>query len=201
MFCSNCGTRLNDTDRFCKMCGTAVPVPSAVAPEGPKAVPPEQAGGKGLRRACFITGIVANVFNLLLMVPIGVIAFVLVVVGLFAIIFGAGGDVLLLTVGLFAVTFFGLGGSIAALALNGIANSRKTGGVRTKMVFRRISCIVTAVITAPSALAIYLFNQDHDEFAGFYIFLALGIIASIVFIVLTILTNSSDRKALEQQVS
>jgi len=42
MFCSNCGTRLNDTDRFCKKCGTAVPVPSAVAPEEPKAVPQEQ---------------------------------------------------------------------------------------------------------------------------------------------------------------
>ena len=201
MFCSNCGTRLNDTDRFCKMCGTAVPVPSAVAPEDSKAVPPEQAGGKGLRRACFITGIVANVFNLLLMVPIGLIAVVIAFIGLLAILFGAGDDVLLMSVGMFAVTFLGFGGSIAALALNGIANSRKTRGVRTRMLFRRISCIVTAVIAAPNALAIYLFNQDYDEFAGFYIFFVLGIIASIVFIVLTILTNSSDRKALEQQAS
>lgn len=45
MFCTNCGTSLVDTARFCSVCGTQVPGTGAREPQRPQGAPPPAASG------------------------------------------------------------------------------------------------------------------------------------------------------------
>lgn len=208
MYCSKCGSKLGDNSKFCKECGTpvgitapvAAPVTPAPAPAvqqtAPAAPAKESGASKGLRIACFITGIIDSALMMLFLAPIFIILGLMVFIAPFGMMIGAYYEEA------YFGAFLGAGATLILMTAvvlgfitNILANSPKTTFKKVNC-FRIASCIfmgATSLLFIPVALV----TEYTYETGILYLGIVAAALGGIAYVALSIANIIANRKAVQ----
>ena len=209
MYCARCGAKIEENEKFCGACGTPVtPVtPPVVSQRVVEAVPqqaPARVKKSGISKAGFVVGLISCILIILQNLPLFLIAGTMFVIGPLAMILGAsnGDDLfgygLLIALGSLLLT----GAAVVSIVLNICGNKITAKRHASKCrKFRMVSAIL-AVIDSAITLAPVIGTTDlMSGLEFFYAIFVIAFVLAVVFLVLTVITNTKEKKSESDKVN
>ena len=239
MFCSNCGSKVGDQEKFCKVCGTPVnvqaapvaqPAPAPVLQPAPAPAPaaqyvpapqpvvtqpapavyqqpvqeaPQTAASAlakekaGPRRTCFVVGLITCILLILMNLPAFAMGGLMLFVGPLAMMLGANNYEDIFGIGLLVCfgAFLLIDMAIISIVFNGISSKitakRPASKCRSFRMAAAIMVLIDALITIAPIIGLNSMMSDAEFFYAIY---AVVFIMAVVFFVLTLITNSKEKK-------
>ena len=201
MFCANCGAKIEDNEKFCGACGTPVKVQSVqptpvVQQPAPAASKPAQTKG-GVKRACFVVGLITVILNILEVSPMFIIGGTAFAIAPLAMMFGADyEDIFGYGFLMFLVAFVLVDIAVASFVLNLCSTKITSKRSASKCRKYRMAAAIMVLIDSGAALAPVIGFTDMVSGTEFiYALFAITFLMAVAFLVLAIITNSKEKKA------
>lgn len=151
----------------------------------------------GPRRTCFVVGLITCILLILMNLPAFAMGGLMVFVGPFAMMLGASNYEDLFAIGLLVCfgAFLLIDMAIISIVFNGISSKitakRPASKCRSFRMAAAIMVLVDALITVAPIIGLNNLISDAEIF---YVFYGVVFIMAVVFFVLTLITNSKEKK-------